>query len=177
MLDKPRPAPVPARPVAAPMGRRWVRRAQWHATAVLSWRTGVALLLLKTGIDAGGLWFGGAGAYRSHAYDLLRHVPGGMRGYSIPLAALFVGIVLGLAGTGPTAVLRTLLAVLAGWNVGWLLAICGAAATVHAPVSPSGVGSLLLVAGLSIAVARRAHPPIPARQRSGLWRSLRRVRR
>lgn len=127
--------------------------AQRRAVATISWRSCLALVLLKAGADAAGLLVGDR-AYASRSYDLLRLIPGGMRTYGFALAALFVATVLSIGDARYQRHLQVCLALLAAWYVGWLLGIVGSWWAKQTPPAWGVVPSLLVIAALAMLVAR-----------------------
>ena len=141
---------------------------QRRAAAVISWRAAVLLVVAKAVLDAGGLLVGGDGAYAGPSFDVLRQIPGGMRTYGPPLAALAGAAVWSLIrhGSPRQRLLRVSLALLAGWYVGWLIAVCGAWLMHRQILGWGAVGSLLIVAGLAVLTAR-AKPRRDSTRRGG----------
>lgn len=137
---------------------------QRRAVAGISWRAGIVLLLTKVASDVGGLLAGGDRAYTGPSYDLLREIPGGMRVYGVLLVLLFAATVWALVRRPSPAerMLRACLALLAGWYVGWLLAIVGAWVRAWSVASWGTVGGLVVIAALAVLVARVV-PPAPHR--------------
>lgn len=128
--------------------------SQRRAFASISWRSALALVLFKAGGDAAGLLLGGDRAYAARSYDLLRLVPGGMRTYGFALAVLFVVTVIALSDARTQRHLQVCMALLAGWYVGWLLAIVSAWWARNAPMAWGAVPSLIVIAALAFLVAR-----------------------
>lgn len=128
--------------------------AQRRAVATISWRSALALVLLKAGADAAGLLLGGDRAYASRSYDLLRLAPGGMRVYGVILGALFIATVVCLGDSRYQKHLQVCLALIAGWYVGWLLGIVGSWWSRHAPMAWGTVPSLFVISALAVLVAR-----------------------
>lgn len=94
-------------------------------TAASLWESIAGLLTGTMAGTAGGMIVAGDAAFTSHAYDVVRQIPGGMRTYGVLLAVLVVAVVYGQgrAHNGRGRVLRVALAATCSWYMGWFLAI------------------------------------------------------
>jgi len=138
--------------------------AQKRAVVVISWRATVALLIGVAGWDAAGLLIGDS-VYRSHSYDVLRGLPpGGMRGWGVALAALFIVLAASLwwhTYTGRTGPVRWALTGLTVWWAAWTAGLLSAwliHRTIYAWSLPPKVATCAVLAYLAARAVHQRRP-------------------
>lgn len=121
------------------------------------WRPVVWALLLQASWEAFGLLVGGDKAYAGPSYDVLRHVPGGMRAYGPILAALVIVAVASfdrcLRGHDSEP-LRIVLALLSGWYALWAVGTTSAWVVHRQIIAWPGPARLAVIAFLFVLAAR-----------------------